>query len=117
MENTQKDINRKEVIMDIMKEVCIPAHIKGYRYLIYAIEICIDDNSIIDNVIDRLYPSVAAEFGDTSSRVQRAIRHAINVFYANADPDVVEKYFGKRVKKVPNSEFIATIAFRLQLKN
>jgi len=115
MDEAKKSISRKESIMDILKELCVPAHIKGYRYLIYAIEICMDDNSIIDNVIDKLYPGVAEEFDDTSSRVQRAIRHAINVSYSNIEPEVIEKYFGKRSRKVPNSEFIATIAFRLQL--
>jgi len=107
---------RKEAIMDVLKDLCVPAHIKGYRYMIYAVELCMDDNAIIDNVIDKLYPNIADAFGDTSSRVQRAIRHAINVSYTNAAPEIIEQYFGKRLKKAPNSEFIATLAFRLQLR-
>ncbi len=106
----------------IIHQIGVPAHIKGYQYLRDAILMVIDDNDIINAVTKRLYPSVAKKNGTTSSRVERAIRHAIEVAWDRGDVDVLNAYFGYTIHngrgKPTNSEFIAMIAdkFRLQLK-
>ena len=108
-------MNRTELIMNTLAELCVPAHLKGYRYLIKAIELCIDDSTLIDSIIGRLYPAVAEAFSDTAAHVQRAIRHAICCSYNNAGDKGFKKYFGWRGKDVTNSEYIATLTFRLKL--
>ena len=97
-------------------------HIKGYQYLRDAILMAIEDDDIINAVTKRLYPAVAKKHGTTSSRVERAIRHAIEVAWDRGDVDVLNSYFGYTIHngrgKPTNSEFIAMISdkFRLQLK-
>ncbi len=104
----------------IIHQVGIPAHIKGYRYLRFAIMMVVQDNRIIGEVTKTLYPTVAREFDTTSSRVERAIRHAIEVAWDRGDVDVLNSYFGYTVQnckgKPTNSEFIAMIADHLRLK-
>jgi len=103
----------------IIHEVGVPAHIKGYQYLREAILIAIDDMDVINAVTKVLYPEVAKRFGTTASRVERAVRHAIEVAWDRGDLDTLQKYFGFTVSnskgKPTNSEFIAMIADRLQL--
>ena len=109
-------------VTDILHQIGVPAHIKGYQYLRDAILMSIEDEDIINAVTKRLYPSVAKHHGTTSSRVERAIRHAIEVAWDRGDVDVLNAYFGYTIHnsrgKPTNSEFIAMIAdrFRLQLK-
>lgn len=106
----------------IIHQIGVPAHIKGYQYLRDAILMAIDDDDIINAVTKRLYPAVAKKHGTTSSRVERAIRHAIEVAWDRGDVDVLNSYFGYTIHngrgKPTNSEFIAMISdkFRLQLK-
>lgn len=109
-------------VTDIIHQIGVPAHIKGYQYLRDAILMAIEDESIINAVTKRLYPAVAKKHETTSSRVERAIRHAIEVAWDRGDVDVLNSYFGYTIHngrgKPTNSEFIAMISdkFRLQLK-
>ncbi len=109
-------------VTDIIHQIGVPAHIKGYQYLRDAILMAIEDESIINAVTKRLYPAVAKKHMTTSSRVERAIRHAIEVAWDRGDVDVLNAYFGYTIHngrgKPTNSEFIAMISdkFRLQLK-
>ncbi len=109
-------------ITEIIHQIGVPAHIKGYQYLRDAILMAIEDDQIINAVTKRLYPAVAKKHATTSSRVERAIRHAIEVAWDRGDVDVLNSYFGYTIHnsrgKPTNSEFIAMIAdkFRLQLK-
>ena len=103
----------------IIHEVGVPAHIKGYQYLREAIIITVNDMEVINAVTKVLYPEVAKRFNTTPSRVERAIRHAIEVAWDRGDLETLQKYFGYTVSnakgKPTNSEFIAMIADRLQL--
>ena len=105
----------------IIHEVGVPAHIKGYQYLREAICIAVNDMDVINAVTKVLYPTVAKKFGTTSSRVERAIRHAIEVAWDRGDLETLQKYFGYTVNgakgKPTNSEFIALISDRLVLEN
>lgn len=109
-------------VTDIIHQIGVPAHIKGYQYLRDAILMAIEDDTIINAVTKRLYPAVAKKHGTTSSRVERAIRHAIEVAWDRGDVDTLTDYFGYTIHnergKPTNSEFIAMISdkFRLQLK-
>ncbi len=104
----------------IIHEVGVPAHIKGYQYLREAILVAVEDMDVINAVTKVLYPEVAKRFGTTASRVERAIRHAIEVAWDRGDLETLQKYFGYTVSnakgKPTNSEFIAMIADRLQLE-
>lgn len=107
------------VISDIMRQIGVPAHIKGYQYLRTAIKLCVNDNEMLGSVTKILYPTVAKEFNTTSSRVERAIRHAIEVAWDRGDVDVLSSFFGYTIQsqrgKPTNSEFIAMIADKLKL--
>ncbi len=109
-------------VTEIIHQIGVPAHIKGYQYLRDSILMAIEDDEIINAVTKRLYPTVAKKHGTTSSRVERAIRHAIEVAWDRGDVDVLNSYFGYTIHngrgKPTNSEFIAMISdkFRLQLK-
>lgn len=109
-------------VTEIIHQIGVPAHIKGYQYLRDAIIMAIDDDDIINAVTKRLYPAVAKKHATTSSRVERAIRHAIEVAWDRGDVDILNSYFGYTIHngrgKPTNSEFIAMISdrFRLQLK-
>jgi len=104
----------------IIHEIGVPAHIKGYQYLREAIMIAVEDMDVINAVTKVLYPEVAKHFGTTPSRVERAIRHAIEVAWDRGDLETLQKYFGYTVNsakgKPTNSEFIAMIADRLSLQ-
>ena len=104
----------------IIHEIGVPAHIQGYQYLREAIIITVQDMDVINAVTKVLYPEVAKRFCTTPSRVERAIRHAIEVAWDRGDLETLQKYFGYTVNsakgKPTNSEFIAMIADRLQLR-
>ena len=110
----------RQAVTAIIHEIGVPAHIKGYQYLREAILIAVQDMDVINAVTKVLYPEVAARFSTTPSRVERAIRHAIEVAWDRGDLETLQKYFGYTVNsakgKPTNSEFIAMIADRLQLK-
>ena len=108
------------LVTSVIHEIGVPAHIKGYQYLREAIIIAVEDMEVINAVTKILYPEVAKRFGTTASRVERAIRHAIEVAWDRGDLETLQKYFGYTVSnakgKPTNSEFIAMIADRLQLQ-
>ncbi len=108
------------LVTGIIHEIGVPAHIKGYQYLREAIVIAVQDMDVINAVTKVLYPEVAKRFATTPSRVERAIRHAIEVAWDRGDLETLQKYFGYTVNsakgKPTNSEFVAMIADRLQLQ-
>ena len=113
--------NQLEIIItNMIHEIGVPAHIKGYQYLRSAILMAISDNEVINSVTKILYPSVAKKYSTTTSRVERAIRHAIEVAWDRGDIDTLNSYFGYTIQntrgKPTNSEFIAMIADNLRLK-
>ncbi len=107
-------------VTKIIHQIGVPAHIKGYQYLRTAILLTIKDSDIINSVTKVLYPSVAKKYATTTSRVERAIRHAIEVAWDRGDVDTLNAYFGYTIQnnrgKPTNSEFIAMIADNLRLK-
>ena len=107
-------------VTKIIHQIGVPAHIKGYQYLRTAILLTIKDSDIINSVTKVLYPSVAKKYQTTTSRVERAIRHAIEVAWDRGDVDTLNSYFGYTIQnnrgKPTNSEFIAMIADNLRLK-
>lgn len=109
-------------VTQTLHQIGVPAHIKGYQYLREAILMAINDEESINAVTKLLYPGVAKKYATTSSRVERAIRHAIEVAWDRGDVEVLNSYFGYTIQssrgKPTNSEFVAMIAdkFRLQLK-
>jgi two-component system response regulator (stage 0 sporulation protein A) len=108
------------MITDIIHQIGVPAHIKGYHYLRDAIMMSIREKEAINSVTKILYPTVAKHYKTTSSRVERAIRHAIEVAWDRGDVDTLNSYFGYTIQnnrgKPTNSEFIAMIADNLRLK-
>jgi len=106
-------------VTEILHQIGVPAHIKGYHYLRDSIIMAIETPDIINAVTKRLYPSVAKRYETTASRVERAIRHAIEVAWDRGDVDILNSYFGYTIHntrgKPTNSEFIAMISDRLRL--
>lgn len=109
------------VVTDIIHEIGVPAHIKGYQYLRSAILMAVQDMDILNSITKQLYPSIAEEYGTTSSRVERAIRHAIEVAWGRGSMDTINDLFGYTINagkgKPTNSEFIALIADKIRLDN
>ena len=107
-------------VTEIIHEIGVPAHIKGYKYLRESIIMTVNDNEVINGVTKILYPAVAKRYATTPSRVERAIRHAIEVAWDRGDIETLQKYFGYTVSnlkgKPTNSEFIAMIADRIALQ-
>ncbi|MBQ7681392.1 MAG: sporulation transcription factor Spo0A [Oscillibacter sp.] len=116
---SKHDLSLKGVVTSIIHEIGVPAHIKGYQYLRDAIMMTVEDMDSINAVTKVLYPTVARHYKTTASRVERAIRHAIEVAWDRGDLEVLQKYFGYTVSnakgKPTNSEFIALIADRVLL--
>ena len=114
------DTDLQIVVSDIMHELGVPAHIKGYQYLRESILLTVHSPDMMNSVTKVLYPTVAKTFNTPASRVERAIRHAIEVAWDRGDIDVLGSYFGYTIQnsrgKPTNSEFIAMIADRLRLK-
>ena len=110
----------ESMVTGIIHEIGVPAHIKGYQYLREAIIIAVNDMDVINAITKVLYPQVAKTFQTTPSRVERAIRHAIEVAWDRGDLDTLQRFFGYTVSntkgKPTNSEFIALIADKLQLQ-
>lgn len=107
-------------VTEILHQIGVPAHIKGYHYLRDSIIMSVENPDIINAVTKQLYPSVAKRFSTTSSRVERAIRHAIEVAWDRGDVDILNSYFGYTIHnsrgKPTNSEFIAMISDKLRLQ-
>lgn len=107
-------------ITQIMRDVGVPAHIKGYQYMRDAVLLVIDDIELISSVTKRLYPELAKRYKTTPSRVERAIRHAIEVAWTRGQVETIHELFGYTINtkkgKPTNSEFIAMIADKLRLE-
>ncbi|MBR2085704.1 MAG: sporulation transcription factor Spo0A, partial [Oscillospiraceae bacterium] len=107
-------------VTEIIHQLGVPAHIKGYHYLRAAILASLENPELLESVTKMLYPTVAMKFDTTASRVERAIRHAIEIAWDRGDLDVLNSYFGYTVNtckgKPTNSEFIALVTDKLRLQ-
>ena len=116
----EKNVTLKERITNIMHDLGVPAHIKGYQYLRDAIIMVIEDLEMINGVTKLLYPDIAKKYKTTSSRVERAIRHAIEVAWNRGQIEVIDEIFRYTISngkgKPTNSEFIAMIADKIRLE-
>ncbi len=120
-QNSKNKINNLEAdVTNIIHEIGVPAHIKGYQYLRDAIIMSVNDNEMLGSITKRLYPTIAKNHKTTSSRVERAIRHAIEVAWSRGKMDTIEELFGYTVNsgkgKPTNSEFVALIADKIRLE-
>ncbi len=116
---TEDDLKLR--ITEILHQIGVPAHIKGYHYVRYAIQLSVKSEEMMNAVTKLLYPTVAKKYETTSSRVERAIRHAIEVAWDRGDVDVLNSYFGYTIHnergKPTNSEFVAMIADKIRLEH
>ena len=107
-------------ITKILHELGVPSHIKGYQYIRDGIQMIYDNPEIVGGITKELYPDVAKKYNTTVSRVERAIRHAIEVSWNRGNWDLMEEIFGHSVDidkaKPTNSEFIVTVADKLRLE-
>lgn len=114
-----KSVKLEIVVTDIIHKIGVPAHIKGYHYLREAIMQCVRDPDMLDSITKALYPTVAKRFATSPSRVERAIRHAIEIAWDRGDIDTLNSYFGYTINvgkgKPTNSEFIALITDKIRL--
>ena len=121
VETKKEPIDLESEITNIIHEIGVPAHIKGYMYLREAITMVVNDMELLSAVTKELYPSIAKKYNTTASRVERAIRHAIEVAWARGQVEAINKLFGYTIHndkgKPTNSEFIAMVADKLRLKN
>lgn len=119
-DEAKKEENLEALVTNIIHEVGVPAHIKGYQYLREAIMMVVKDIDVINQITKSLYPKIAFKYNTTSSRVERAIRHAIEVAWGRGQQEAVESIFGYTISaskgKPTNSEFIAMIADKLRLE-
>ena len=119
-ESKKNEENLEALVTNVIHEVGVPAHIKGYQYLREAIMMVVSDIDVINQITKQLYPDIAKKYKTTPSRVERAIRHAIEVAWGRGQTDTVENIFGYTVSaskgKPTNSEFIAMIADKLRLE-
>ena len=116
----QSPANLEIIVTDIIHQIGVPAHIKGYHYLREAIICSVNDKEMLESVTKLLYPAVAKKFSTTPSRVERAIRHAIEIAWDRGDIDTLNGFFGYTINtgkgKPTNSEFIALITDKISLK-
>lgn len=121
MLSAKESLDMEAQVTRMIHQIGVPAHIKGYQYLRSAILLVIKDQSMINFVTKALYPDVAKQYHTTASRVERAIRHAIEVAWDRGDVEVLNSFFGYTVQnsrgKPTNSEFIAMLADRLRIEN
>lgn len=115
----QPSCDLQQQVTDIIHDIGMPAHVKGYRYAREAIILAVCDANYVENITKWLYPAIAKQFDTTPSRVERAIRHAIEIAWDRSDFDVRQKYFGYTISslkgKPTNSEFISMIADHIRL--
>ena len=112
--------NVEALVTSMIHDVGVPAHVKGYQYLREAIMMAVDDKDVMRAITKVLYPQVARKFHSTSSRVERAIRHAIELAWERGDEETLRKFFGYTISnargKPTNAEFIALFADKIQLQ-
>ncbi|MCL2286003.1 MAG: sporulation transcription factor Spo0A [Firmicutes bacterium] len=115
-----REVNIEAKITAVLHEIGVPAHIRGYHYMREAIMMAVDDLDILNYITKELYPTIAKKCNTTPSRVERAIRHAIEVAWSRGKVEIIDSMFGYTVSthkgKPTNSEFIALIADRLRLE-
>ena len=115
----EKNYDLEQDVTDMIHEIGVPAHIKGYQYLREAIMMSVEDPAMISSITKILYPTIAKRFQTTPSRVERAIRHAIEVAWSRGRMETLDAMFGYTIDtgkgKPTNSEFIALIADRIRL--
>ena len=115
-----REVNLETKITGILHEIGVPAHIRGYHYMREAIMMAVDDLDILNYITKELYPTIARKCNTTPSRVERAIRHAIEVAWSRGRVEIIDKLFGYTINnhkgKPTNSEFIALIADKLRLE-
>ena len=120
MGTVDNSMNMEAKITNIIHEIGVPAHIKGYLYLREAITMVVENVELLSAVTKELYPSIAEKYNTTPSRVERAIRHAIEVAWSRGKVDTINSIFGYTVHtdkgKPTNSEFIAMVADKLRLE-
>ena len=118
-DNSDNDLESK--VTSVLHNMGVPAHIKGYGFLRQSIIMAVEDPQVISLVTKRLYPDIAKLNNTTASRVERAIRHAIEVAWDRGNVDVLNEYFGYTINnmrgKPTNSEFVAMISDKLRLEN
>lgn len=118
--NDSPKIDIETEITSMLHELGVPAHIKGYQYMRYAIQMVIEDMSILNSITKTLYPEIAIKYDTTPNRVERAIRHAIETAWERSDLEVINRLFRYTIRndkgKPTNSEFIAMLADKLRLK-
>lgn len=114
----QRDLEKD--VTDMIHEIGVPAHIKGYQYLREAIMMSVEDVEMLSSITKILYPTIAKKFQTTPSRVERAIRHAIEVAWSRGRMETLDGLFGYTINtgkgKPTNSEFIALIADKIRLR-
>jgi len=119
--NKNQPVDRITQITNIMHEIGVPAHIKGYKYLREAINMLVDNIDLLSSVTKELYPLIGEKFNTTASRVERAMRHAIEVAWDRGQVETINKIFGYTIRnekgKPTNSEFMAMVADKLRLQN
>lgn len=110
----------EQYVTNVIHEIGVPAHIKGYQYLRDAIMLCINDMDLLNSITKILYPEIAKKYGTTPSRVERALRHAIEVAWSRGKMDTIYALFGYTINsgkgKPTNSEFIALISDKIRLE-
>ena len=113
-------LSLKVRITQVLRDIGVPAHIKGYEYLRYALELTCTEREYLEDITKRLYPDIAKRFDTTASRVERAIRHAVEVAWDRGDLDTLQSWFGWTVSntksKPTNSEFIALVSDSIRLE-
>lgn len=119
-QKTKPEHDLEQDVTDMIHEIGVPAHIKGYQYLREAIMMAVEDIDMLNSITKVLYPTIAKKFQTTPSRVERAIRHAIEVAWSRGRMETLDALFGYTVNtgkgKPTNSEFIALIADRIRLQ-
>lgn len=117
---TEKESDLETVVTEFMHELGLPAHIKGYQYIRTAIMMVVNNMDLLNYITKQLYPDIAKKYGSTSSRVERAIRHSIEVAWTRGRPETMNNIFGYTIDidkgKPTNSEFIAMVADRIRLQ-
>lgn len=113
-------VDLETLVTEFIHELGVPAHIKGYQYIRSAIMMVVEDMDLLNYITKQLYPTIAKKYKTTSSRVERAIRHSIEVAWSRGKPETMDQIFGYTVDtgkgKPTNSEFIAMVADRIRLQ-
>lgn len=119
-EEEKKSYDLESLVTEFIHELGVPAHIKGYQYVRSAIMMVVEDMELLNYITKQLYPEIAKKYSTTSSRVERAIRHSIEVAWSRGRPETMNRIFGYTIDngkgKPTNSEFIAMVADRIRLQ-